>query len=394
MSSATLRLVLLVSCCHAMVHVYELAFPSVEELIQKDYGVEKRVMGWMGNAWRLPFGFGAFFAGMLVDRYGAKWLLVIYLLGCAAMSGLAGLRPELPLLFATMFAMGSFASIYHPAGLALISHETSPVDRPRALGYHGIFGSLGIAAAPFLAGLALQVFPSWQSYFLLLVFPGVILALVIAFQLTEHHRQQPPEVKSEANGNHASRDETSNWRAFFILSISGMLTGFVYAALVNFWPRYLGDLSIRPLNIPDRSFRNYVAGGVLFVGIGGQYLAARLGKAGGLERQLAIVLLATVPLLVAMAYAEGNDRIWASSAVSFVIFMQQPLYNSLIAQYVPKHRRSVGYGFSNAMGFGVGSLGASFAGWLNSDRVIYTTLAGFALLSSLVVVVIARSKKE
>ncbi len=196
MTTATLRLILLVSCAHALVHVYELAFPSVEELIQDDYQVDKQEMGLMGNCWRLPYGLGALLAGWLVDRYGAKWLLVVYLLGCASTSALvwllrSSLGPSplgLQLLFATMFAMGAAASIYHPAGLALISHETSPQDLPRALGYHGVLGSLGIGLAPFFAGLVLLK-ANWQDYFLLLTLPGAALALVISLTLKEHHRR-------------------------------------------------------------------------------------------------------------------------------------------------------------------------------------------------------------
>ena len=37
MNRKTFRLVLLVSCAHAMAHVFELALPSVEHDIAKDY---------------------------------------------------------------------------------------------------------------------------------------------------------------------------------------------------------------------------------------------------------------------------------------------------------------------------------------------------------------------
>ena len=94
MNPATFRLILLLSSAHALVHVYELAFPSVEELVAADYQVGKPTMGLMGNCWRFPFGAGALLSGWLVDRYGAKWPLVFYLLGCAATSALVCLLRE------------------------------------------------------------------------------------------------------------------------------------------------------------------------------------------------------------------------------------------------------------------------------------------------------------
>jgi len=70
MSRAIWRLVLLISCAHALVHVFELALPSTEQLITVDYDVGKVTMGWLSAAWRLPWGLGALVAGLLVDRYG------------------------------------------------------------------------------------------------------------------------------------------------------------------------------------------------------------------------------------------------------------------------------------------------------------------------------------
>ena len=83
MSSATLRLVLLVSCCHALVHVYEHSLASVEQLVVADEAFDvpaerqEKVSGVLGNWLRLPFGLCALLAGWLADRFGAKRLLLV-----------------------------------------------------------------------------------------------------------------------------------------------------------------------------------------------------------------------------------------------------------------------------------------------------------------------------
>ncbi len=175
LSRSTLRLVLIVSCAHALVHIFELALPSVEMLMAEDYGVGKSTMGLLSTYWRLPWGFGALGAGWLVDRVGSQRMLAVYLLGCAATCCLVGLTLPLPWLFVVMFTMGAFASIYHPAGLALISHATTLENRPRALGLHGIFGSAGIGSAPFLAALLLTLGFTWQQYYFGLAAAGLVL---------------------------------------------------------------------------------------------------------------------------------------------------------------------------------------------------------------------------
>ena len=125
MNRTILKLVLLVSCAHAMAHVYELSLPAVEQDLAASYlsgDVQhgKEFTGWLSFRWRLPWGIGALLVGWFVDRLGAPRMLVIYLIGCAFMCAIVGLQVDTPLLFVTMFGMGAFASIYHPAGLTLI----------------------------------------------------------------------------------------------------------------------------------------------------------------------------------------------------------------------------------------------------------------------------------
>ena len=63
--------------------------------------------------------------------------------------------------------------------------------------------------------------------------------------------------------------------------------------------------------------------------------------------------------------------------------MTQPIYNSLIAKYTPAARRSLCYGLSFAMGFGVGGVGALFVGFSTSQLITYGTLAGMSLGSGI-----------
>ena len=184
MNSATLRLVLLISCGHALVHIYEPSFGSVEQLVVADArfgiaaGAQKQVSGQLGNAMRLPFGLCALAAGWLADRYGARRLLLVYLFGCsgAAVSGLVSAEPAAALR--GHVRDGDVCQHLSSAGRGADLHHTTPENRTMALGYHGIFGSAGIAAGPFLAGLVLNMGASWGQYYLVLSVPGVLLALL------------------------------------------------------------------------------------------------------------------------------------------------------------------------------------------------------------------------
>lgn len=387
MKSATLRLVLLVSCCHALVHVYELSFASVEQLVGTEFGVGTGVTGWLGTCLRLPFGLCAILAGWLADRFGAKRLLLVYLVGASGAALLAWLAPNLGALFLAMFTLGMFASIYHPAGVALISHETTPENRTMALGYHGILGSAGIAAGPFLAALVLATEASWRQYYLVLTVPGVLLAVLLSLRLS-HGRgnasasgPQPPPGDGE---------DGSRWDCYALLILSATLSGFVYAAVLTFLPRYLGGSGLDLTGITDRflglvglggttvspvSVGNFLTGVVLMLGIFGQYTSGRIARPTTLEPLMAFGFFATAPCLLWMGLADGLTRVWAAALFAPLFFMHQPLFNSLVAKYVPRRRRSLAYGLSFTVGFGVGSTGSAFAGATQSNLATYGTLA-------------------
>jgi MFS family permease len=370
--------------------VYELALPSVEQEIANEFFADdaeagKTLTGQLSNSWRLMWGLGAIVAGWLVDRFGSKKLLTIYLLGSATTCLLAAMTTQKLTLFVSMIAMGAFASIYHPAGLALISRETTPENRPRALGLHGIFGSAGIGTAPLVVGGMLAFETSWRGVYWLLMAPGLVLGLIF---LAQSWRSESSAMSGQVTATSStSEQEHSDWRSFFTLTLMAALQGFVYSAVLSFLPRYLNGVElpdIPGIDLPAASQSNFLAGGVLVLGCVGQYLAGRYARADRLERQLAVVTLCNVPFLIWMGVAEGSQRVIAAGLWATIHFMHQPIYNSLIATYTPLRKRSLCYGFSFAMGLGLGSFGASFAGNSLQNEFVYGTLAGVAVVASIV----------
>ena len=393
MNRRVLPLILLVCCAHGLVHTYELAFPSVEQQMAAEFHPDdpeagKQLSGMLSNTWRFFWGIGAIFAGYLVDRVGASRMLIIYLLGCSLMCMATGVSQQLPLLITSMLMMGVFASIYHPAGLDMISGLTDRATRPRALGLHGIFGSLGIACAPFLAWILLSNGLNWRQYFLLLALPGFLIAMLLTISARKNYANADSVHSAFATKNVALADDgQSNWPAFWVLTVVAMLQGFVYSAQMSFLPRYLSDSSsLLTGNIATYNplHGKMLAAGALLLGCIGQYLAGRFAKADRLERQLMLITFFNVPFLIWMAVATEWQRFIAAGSFCIVHFMHQPIYNSLIPKYAPARQRSLCFGISFAMAFGFGSFGASFAGATLNDTIVYLTLAGVALVAGIV----------
>ena len=373
------RLILLVSAAHALVHVFEISLPSVEQNIAIDFEVGKETTGLMGTCWRLPWGFGALIAGWLVDRFGSRRLLAVFLFGCAATCLLSACGYRLSVLFFAMIAMGTFASIYHPAGLALISQVPTPTNRPLALGIHGVFGSLGIGGAPFLAGIILFSGLGWRPYYTLLAVPAVVLGMAFLTRIADDRREREPVMRNGKDHN-----EFTDWSAFFRLTIVAALYGITYAAVLHFLPRYLGNINgFGPLSQMAGNEKIF-ASMVLLMGCFGQIFAGIVARPNLLEKQLTAVVVLGTPCLLAMAFVTGPARVFTAGAFSFIHFMNQPIYNSLVARYTPQNRRSLCYGFSFAMGLGIGGLGPSIAGSIPSERLTYMGLAGISAAAALI----------
>jgi len=401
---AALRLILLVSCAHALVHLYELSLPSVEQEVAATYfGDEEtagqKFTGLLNNCWRLAFGFGALLAGWLVDRWGARTMLAVYLFGCGAMCILVGFALEKTFLFMGMFTMGAFASIYHPAGLALISRETNARTRTRALGLHGIFGSIGIGVAPLIAALAMSnnFQATWQQYYWLLAGPGIALGVVFVLRTS-----RPSETGSQTDGgtqhdvdstqaNQQTKQQledemaeaSANWPSYFVLILVAAMQGFVYSAMMTFLARYLTENMGFSVGQDSAAYGKVYAGGVLTLGCVGQYIAGRFAGPKRLEIWMALITAANAPFLIWMAYATGTTCAIAAGLFALIHFMHQPIYNSLIAKYTPARRRSLCYGLSFTMGFGVGSFGAAFAGYCGTFRTTYLSLGGIVVAAAI-----------
>lgn len=378
MSPATFRLVLLVSAAHALVHILELALPSVEQQIAADYGFGKETSSWLAFAWRMPWGMFAIAAGWLTDHWGAERTLTLYLFGCAATCFAAGCYIDLPLLFVVMATMGTLASIYHPAGLALISHATAPHDRPRALGVHGVFGSLGIGGASLLASLVFSIGLSWRSYYWLL--GGLAMGLGMTF-FTRLSRQSSLKASTSHRPPDAVEEE-AHWGSFTVICVYSLIQGFAYAAIMSFLPRYLGESGLSFWKNSTGATDTFITGGVLLVGCLGQYVSGRIARPRIMELQMSVIsLLAAVPLAW-MAVAQGGERLPAAALYALIMFMLQPIYNSLVAKYTPARRRSLCYGLTFALGLGVGSVGAPFVGYSPNDLVAYGSLSALAVVQA------------
>jgi MFS family permease len=398
-------IVALVVVGHAIVHTYELSIPIFVGvwLVEFDpvtlgpvtVGVTTATVGLAVTAGYALFGVGALPAGVLVDRVGSRRLIAACLFGMSASFLLLGVAPGLLAVALALLVWGAAASVYHPAGLTLIS--TGVEERGTAFAYHGVAGNLGIALGPLAVTLLLLV-AGWQLVAGLLAVPALlagIYALGAEFD----------EGRAAADGGRASgvdsvaafrRETAALFGGGFVLVFAVVIcSGLYYRGALTFLPELLGDLpGFAPVDLstvvgeagagrvvrPER----YVYSALLVVGVVGQYVGGTLTDRVAVERGLlaafAGLLLAALAFPV-VAPLGGAPLFALCGLLGFVLFFAQPFYQATVAEYTPEGTRGLSYGVTYFGVFGVGALGGVLAGALlaYADRTaLFGALAGVA----------------
>ena len=167
-------IVALVMTGHGLVHTYELSIPIFMTAWLAEFGVSEATLGGLVGAGYALFGIGALPGGVLVDRFGSRRLIALCFAGMGGAFVLLGLLPGIWGIAMALVAWGTAASVYHPAGLALIS--TGVRQRGRGLAWHGIAGNVGIAGGPLATALLLLVF-DWPVEAVLHGLPALVAAV-------------------------------------------------------------------------------------------------------------------------------------------------------------------------------------------------------------------------
>jgi MFS transporter, FSR family, fosmidomycin resistance protein len=152
----------LVGSGHAVSHLYLLALPPLFPLLRDDLGASYAALGLLVTVFNVATGAAQIPAGFLVDRFGARRLLLLGLgIMGTAMTAL-GFAPTYWLMLALIALAGVGNSVFHPADYAIL---TASVDRGwlgRAFAIHTFAGNLGFALAP-ATMIALAAWLGWRG---------------------------------------------------------------------------------------------------------------------------------------------------------------------------------------------------------------------------------------
>ena len=290
--------------------------------------------------------------------------------------------------------VGIFSGIYHPAGLGLISRGISKMSM--ALGYNGMAGNAGLAAAPILAGVLNHLYGIRTAFIFLgcLNLAGTLIMLCL------------PVVEPEGTKKAGTSGEGSLILGFAVLCVCMMLGGIAYRAITVILPAYLelhnpvlldwiGRVNWMPAS------RNVVASAlssaVFVVGMFGQFLGGFAAQRFEPRRAYLIFHLTAMPLVLAMAFT--TDLSLLIAAMGYVLFLlgMQPIENTLVARFTPDRLRHSAYGTKFILTFGVGSVAVHLVGWIKgmwSLSAVFVAMTAVSLAIVISILVLIRTTRN
>lgn len=164
------------------------------EPIKHDLGIsDTRMSLLLGFAFALFYTLLGIPAGRLADRHDRRWIITGGVALWSVMTGLCGLARDYGQLFLARIGVGVGEAALNPSALSLISDYFPPASRARPLGFFSMGVSVGagcalvaggwlievIAAAPPVSLPVIGTLYPWQTAFLLLGLPGLLVAVLM-----------------------------------------------------------------------------------------------------------------------------------------------------------------------------------------------------------------------
>ena len=381
---------------HGLVHWFEMSIPILLVVWRDEFPVTLAVIGLIVALGYAPFGLGSLPGGLLADRYGAKRLVLVCFAGMTVSFLLLSVATNIYFVAAALVCWGVAASVYHPAGMALIS--TGAEKRGSVFAYHGMAGNAGIALGPFTAA-TLLVFFEWRTVTALLALPGLAALAYGFWSEFDPIAAVDEDVEAGAGTDISLPAFLSNSRrlfagGFLVVFVLVTFEGLYYRGVLTFLPEILQGLPVMEgvtLSAGLKGFEpaDYLFVGLLVVGMAGQYVGGKLTERTSVERGMVVIFGALA--LLALAFVPATKAglpvlVGLCALLGFLLFAVQPFYQVAVATYTPANTRGLSYGYTYLAEFGFGAASIAIGGHLLEAYTLslfFTVLALFAVVGGL-----------
>lgn len=368
---------LLLNVAHLIDHFFMLIFPTAVLAISLEWGMSFAQLLPLSLPAMAIFGLGALPAGWLADRWSRRGMMAAFFFGIGASSMLAGLARDPWELGAALAAIGVFAAIYHPVGIAMLT-----IGSPRlgwTLGVNGVWGNLGLGVAALVTGVIVQHF-GWRAAF---VAPGAVAVLLGFVYLAASRGSVEAQAQRRPAAVAVPPGLMKRLVAVFLVAV--VCNGLLFHATTVSMPKLFDE---RLLGVLDGAAGlgaiGAIIAGVYLVAAMAQLLVGSLIDRVPLRTALLAVVALQAPLFLLATTGSGWGLVAAAIGIMFFVFGQIPINDAMVARYTSDRWRARAYGLRYVAGF-LGSAGAvTLVSGLHAGGgfdAVFVALAGVALVA-------------
>ena len=347
---------------HLLDHLVMLVFPTVVVALAREWQRPYSELLPLALGGFIAFGAFAIPAGWLADHWSRYRMMAVFFFGIGASLFLTGFAQTPWQIGLGLTLVGMFAAIYHPVGIAML--VAAPERIGRALGWNGLWGNLGLAAAALVAGALMDLW-GWRAAFFI---PGLAAVAAGAAFLALVADPGPVKKTSKSIGLHVDRRTMA--RIFAILLVATACGGVIFNSTTVAMPKVF-DERLRALVQTNVGIGALVAL-VYSLAAFAQLVMGALIDRFELRRLMVGIALIQIPLLAAAANLEGWAMLAAALAMMLAVFGQIPLNDAIVGRYCADEYRARVLAVRYVVSLGVAAVAVPLI------AVLHRTEGGFA----------------
>jgi MFS family permease len=358
---------------HLLDHLVMLVFPTVVIALAREWDRPYSQLLPLALGGFIAFGAFAIPAGWLADHWSRYKMMAVFFFGIGLSLFVTGFAQAPWQIAVGLTLVGTFAAIYHPVGIAML--VAAPAKMGLALGWNGLWGNLGLAAAALVSGALMHLF-GWRAAFFV---PGAASILAgIAFLLLV---PDPGPVVKKSKTIGLAIDGATMARIFAILVLVTSCGGIIFNSATVAMPKVF-DERLRELTQTDFGIGALVAF-VYCVAAFAQVVVGSLIDKIEMRRLMIAIALAQIPLLALAANSQGWLMLAAAILMMLAVFGQIPINDAIVGKYCADEYRSRVYAVRYVVTLGVAALAVPLISTLHATaggfRNVFLVLAGLAV---------------
>ena len=389
-------------------YLFTLIFATVAALaLHREWGIGYAELLAYATPGFFAFGVFALPAGWLADKWSRDGMMCVFFIGIGLTAIATGFAQSPFQIGIGLFAIGMFAAIYHPVGLAIVTMKWR--NTGMRIAANGVWGNLGVACAALVTG-NLIAHGGWRMAFIL---PGVFsIAMGLAYmalrwQNISANQTVPKAAHSAVEASAAAFNRTLLIRVTAIVFLTTAVSSIIFQstkfALLKIFDERLPGLAVQLSTWLDSLAQSgqgdvaTVVGALAFI-VFAVASMAQLVVGSMLDRfgpRGVFVAVATIQILFFSLMPGLTDAIAFAVALGFMLgaFGQIPINDYMIGKMASGASRARIYGVRYVVSFSVLAMTLPLIAFVYDNwgfDTLFRILAGAALVILAAVAILPR----